>query len=103
MKSKLLTREQFRASVLKRDGYKCVVCHTDANLTVHHIMDRKLFVDGGYYVDNGVTVCDECHWEMELSKILPHEVRLIANITNIILPTGLSPDKNYDKWGCEII
>jgi len=46
MSEKLLTRNQFRLSCFKRDGFKCVVCKEPAifdsegeptNLDAHHI------------------------------------------------------------------
>lgn len=45
--TKLLTRDDFRESVLKRDGYRCVVCGTtERKLDAHHIIERRLFADG---------------------------------------------------------
>lgn len=49
---KLLTRDEFREGVFERDGHKCVVCGDDAR-DAHHIMERRLFADGGYYMENG--------------------------------------------------
>lgn len=40
----------------------CVFCKKPAT-EVHHILDRKLFDDGGYYENNGASVCV---WEMPL-------------------------------------
>ena len=51
-----LTRDQFRNGVFARDGHKCVLCQAPGQ-DAHHIMERRLFPDGGYYLDNGATVC----------------------------------------------
>lgn len=95
----LLTRETFRDICLKRDKSKCVVCKKSENVTVHHILDRKLFENGGYYINNGATVCEECHWEAELGNITPQEIRNIIGIKTAILPENYDSTKEYDKWG----
>lgn len=63
--SKLLTRDEFRRAVFARDGYRCAACGARpsdialvVDLDAHHIMERRLFPDGGYYLDNGATLCD---------------------------------------------
>ena len=64
-----------------------------------HILDRKLFSNGGYYLDNGASVCDEHHWSCEKTDISVEEVRKSCGITNIILPENFDSTKTYDKWG----
>ena len=44
----LLTRDQFREGVFKRDNHKCVICRAPA-VDAHHIIERRLWTDGGYY------------------------------------------------------
>jgi len=52
---------QFRENVLERDNHRCVKCGDDDDLHVHHITpiyeDESLATD----VDNGQTLCVECH------------------------------------------
>jgi hypothetical protein len=95
----LLTREQFRNDVLERDHNKCVLCPETSNLAVHHIMDRALFEDEGYYIDNGITLCETCHIKAESGIYTCQELREAALITDVILPQNLNPEKKYDKWG----
>jgi len=64
-----------------------------------HIMDRKLFSNGGYYLDNCASVCESHHWAVEKTDISVEDVRKAAGITNIILPEGFDSSKVYDKWG----
>ncbi|MFD9156779.1 HNH endonuclease [Streptomyces goshikiensis] len=51
--------------VLKRDGYRCVVCgrrasdHTDVELHVHHLVPWRMA--GPTAEENLVTLCGTCH------------------------------------------
>lgn len=101
LKNSLLTREQFNALVFKRDNYKCIFCG-NSKIVAHHIIDRKLFSDGGYYLDNGASVCDEHHWAVEKTDISVEDVRKACGISNILLPEGFNSNKIYDKW-CNVI
>jgi len=94
----LLTRDQFRNEVFQRDNHKCVVCLKPA-VDAHHIIERKLFDDGGYYLDNGVSVCEKHHLLAEQTIISCDELRRAAKITKIVLPENFQPDRKYDKWG----
>ena len=57
---------RFRLDVLTRDGWRCCLCNTSRNLTVHHITPRSecrasgrldLLTDPA----NGATLCAACH------------------------------------------
>lgn len=94
----LLSRNQFRDSVFKRDKYKCVCCGKEGQ-DAHHIMERRLFDDGGYYLENGATLCGLCHIEAEKTLLTCEYIRSCAGIKKVILPDHLYPDNIYDKWG----
>ncbi len=98
---KLLTRTEFRDQVFARDGYKCVFCTNPAE-DAHHIMERRLWPNGGYYLDNGASVCSEHHIQCERTDISVEEVRAACN-AEVILPPHLYKDQVYDKWGNPII
>jgi len=125
----LLDRTSFREGVFNRDGYKCVICgtrgynHPDVRhfstlqkssmelttLDAHHIIERRLWDDGGYYLENGATLCDEysgyvesgigCHMKAEMTVLSCDEIRRSAGITKTILPDHMYRDNVYDKWG----
>lgn len=97
-KDLLLSRDDFRALVFERDGYKCVICGDKAQ-DAHHIMERRLFTNGGYFKDNGASLCGKCHIEAEKTLLPPHLLRTRAGIKNIVLPEHLYKDAIYDKWG----
>jgi 5-methylcytosine-specific restriction endonuclease McrA len=69
MKKKQLIRQKFRDVCLKRDNYRCRVCglkpEFDEFLDVHHITDRTEMPNGGYVLENGISLCSECHMKAE--------------------------------------
>jgi 5-methylcytosine-specific restriction endonuclease McrA len=71
---KKAVRRHFRLAVFTRDGYRCAACERPGvdrqagpgtPLDAHHIYDRSLMPGGGYVVENGVSLCDECHLKAE--------------------------------------
>jgi hypothetical protein len=102
-KTGLLDRDSFRNGVFLRDGYKCVICGASGvRLDAHHIIERRLWDDGGYYLDNGATLCDEGlahHMRAEETVLTCDQIRTAANIKRVIIPDHLYNDYNYDKWG----
>ena len=65
-------------------------------------MERKLFDDGGYYLDNGAAVCEADHWRCETTEFSLEDVRLAANISRPVLPQGTPNEAILDKWGNRI-
>jgi|CXWL01.1.fsa_nt_gi hypothetical protein len=98
----LLTRDTFRESVFSRDSHKCVVCKEKAQ-DAHHIIERRLFPDGGYYLDNGASLCGPCHIAAEETVISCDKIREAAGIKHVILPPHLYKDHKYDKWGNPVL
>lgn len=98
MKAKLLTRDEFREGTFARDNHKCVFCGEDAK-DAHHILERRLFGDGGYYLENGASVCEKHHIMCETTEFSLDEVRSACGIKNPVIPDHLYPDYEYDKWG----
>ena len=106
---KLLTRDQFREGVFARDHYKCVFCGKTSEqtpegvLNAHHILERRLWPDGGYYLDNGATVCEGDHRKCEETVYSVEDVRAACGITKICVPPHFYPDHIYDKWGNPVL
>lgn len=95
---KLLTRDEFRESVFARDKHKCVICGSEAQ-DAHHILERRLFNNGGYYLSNGASLCGECHLKAEQTILSVEEIREACGIQKFILPEHMYSDIVYDKWG----
>lgn len=108
MSRKKHVRAAFRSSVFRRDRYRCVMCDTPGfdrqggdnhrllhgdradlvALDAHHITDRNLLPNGGYVLENGITLCDAgCHRLAEM-----------FHLTGIAEPR-FSPDELYLRIG----
>jgi len=104
MKNKqLLTRTEFRERCLERDGGICVNCKKEPATEVHHIIERRLFNQpeefGGYFIDNGASVCNACHRLAEQTLVSCEDLREKIGIKDIVLPSHLYDDNVYTKWG----
>lgn len=102
MTHKLLTRDEFREGTFARDKNKCVFCEKPA-VDAHHILERRLWPDSGYYLANGASVCAEHHIKCEETTISVEDVRRACGITKPIIPPHLYSDQEYDKWGNPIL
>ena len=107
--NELLDRDTFRNAVYERDHHKCVICGCRVHpLNAHHIIERRVWDDGGYYLDNGATLCDDrygpdglhvgCHMKAEQTVISCDSIRAAAGISKIHLPSHLYDEYSYDKW-----
>lgn len=96
--SVLLSRDAFREGVFTRDKHQCVMCGAAAQ-DAHHIIERRLFSDGGYYLDNGASLCGPCHIRAEETTLSCEEIRAAARIATTFLPEHMYRDLRYDKWG----
>lgn len=98
----LLTRDQFREGVFKRDRGCCVNCG-EPGVDAHHIIDRKLFNDGGYYLDNGALVCSPCHILAETTELEVETILAKAGIAKPVYPGHLPAAEKIDKWGNPVL
>lgn len=93
-----MSRDRFREAVFARDGGRCVSCGEVA-VDAHHILERRLWPDGGYHLDNGASVCAGCHLAAERTDLSCDRLRELAGIRRVLLPPHLYRDQAYDKWG----
>ena len=87
-----------------RDNNKCVICG-DSATAAHHIFDRTLYDNGGYYLNNGASLCDKCHLEAEKTLISVNEIwdKIGIDATIAPCPDNLTNIHQLDKWGNIII
>ena len=94
----LLTREEFKEQVFAKTNGKCCVpgCDCEA-VDAHHIMDRKLWSDGGYYLTNGAALCSKHHLDAEQGRITPKQCLdyMNINVTDVRVPDKLREE--YSK------
>jgi hypothetical protein len=94
-----LTRDEFRNAVFERDGHKCIICGAPAK-DAHHIIERRLFGNsGGYFLNNGASLCEEHHILAEQTILSCEDIREKLGIENPVLPDHFYRDVDYDKWG----
>lgn len=102
-----MTRELFKELVFKRANGLCEACLTSgaysAAKDAHHVLERRLWPDGGYYLDNGVALCHPCHYRAETTEYSCSFLREAAGISKILLPPHLYDDQEYDKWGNPVL
>lgn len=79
------------------------MCGATGELSVHHIIERRLFSDFGYYMDNGATLCEEHHIEAETTELDCDTIRATLGITKPVIPDTYYPDHEYTKWGDVIL
>lgn len=53
--------KEWRKAVMLRDGFACKECGSKIGLCAHHIKHWAKHPDSRFDVENGVTLCTECH------------------------------------------
>ena len=100
--AKLLSRDEFKQAVFARDRQRCIFCNFPA-VDAHHIIERRLWSDGGYYLANSASVCSEHHRQCETTEISTTQIYQACGISERLLPTHLYADQVYDKWGNSVL
>ncbi len=98
LRDPLLSRTAFKTAVFSRSKGRCVFCAQPA-VDAHHILERKLFPDQGYYLSNGAAVCAAHHWDCETTRLSVEQVRAACGIQEAVLPPGIPSTAVVDKWG----
>ena len=52
---------EWRKSVIERDHGYCRLCHSQERLEVHHIHRFAIYPDMRWDIQNGITLCHDCH------------------------------------------
>ena len=53
--------QRWRREVRQRDGDACRICGVHLNLHIHHIKPLEKYPDLATEIDNGITLCGNCH------------------------------------------
>ena len=62
------TLQHWAAQVKKRDGFRCVICGRTEHLEAHHLIPVRVDAELKYSVQNGITLCRDCHARVEGRK-----------------------------------
>ena len=54
----------FSREVRIRDGHKCIICGKTRHLTSHHLFNKAKYPLLKYNINNGVSLCFNCHIEL---------------------------------------
>lgn len=60
--------KMWKQSVLKRDNYTCQECGCKGNLVVHHIKPFATEKEARFDINNGITLCQNCHREVHKNE-----------------------------------
>ena len=58
----------WRNEVFRRDDFRCAICGDETNIEAHHIKPFLKYPDLRFDVNNGITLCRNCHKEMHRQK-----------------------------------
>ena len=59
---------RWRKEVYKRDGYVCQVCGAKGEIKAHHILSWKDYPELRFELENGITLCYDCHKKLHKGK-----------------------------------
>ena len=102
--SALLTRDEFSERVFARCRGLC--CVPDCGLAAvdpHHIIERRLWPDGGYYLANGAPLCSEHHLQAEFTTLSPEQLWEWCGVIQRVLPPQFEDGEAIDKWGNPVL
>lgn len=52
---------RWRKAVFLKDGFRCTRCESNEHLHAHHVARWAYFPEMRLVIDNGITLCRECH------------------------------------------
>ena len=63
--------KQWTKAIYKRDKWVCQKCgYKGSNLNAHHLKSFTKYIELRYDLDNGITLCKDCHKQIHKRKIL---------------------------------
>lgn len=86
--------KEWSADVLEREGYSCAVCRERGKMHAHHFEGYSRNPDLRYEPDNGVCLCESCHYTLHKAKGY-REITREDFFSFFSLP---NPDEGIDDW-----
>ena len=79
--------------IKKLDNYKCKLCNTKKHLVSHHIYPKSKFPKKRLDLNNGITLCDNCHADTHNWK------RKSENALKMTYPFEYNSDNEHlEQW-----
>jgi uncharacterized phage protein (TIGR02220 family) len=79
--------EKWKNAVYERDGYACRECGSDQDIHAHHIKSFIDYPELRFDVDNGITLCRECH--MKIHNSITEQNRGITEQNRVVTEANL--------------
>lgn len=71
--------KEWRLAVLRRDRRKCLACSSTKRLVAHHLDGWAKHPELRFDVDNGATMCHDCHWQFHRDTSHRHATKAMFN------------------------
>lgn len=76
--------KQWRSKCLFRDKWRCRICGSRKKLSVHHLTHLEIIVKSKQFhllwdIDNGITLCKECHKDIHFAEDILEESETFIN------------------------
>lgn len=98
------SRNWWKNEVKERDGYTCRGCGFDKNLHVHHILPKAKHQMLSHRIDNGLTLCGNCHSllkgkeeKTDLRGFLPDDPKIDKQLKRLLEIICQSEDLSINK------
>lgn len=83
-KQRIIFRRTLQTKIFNRDGYKCVKCQSNKNLSVDHIKSWASFPELRFTMSNCQTLCMHCHFYKTFGKNISRNTTWGHNLSKII-------------------
>lgn len=77
-----MTMEKWSKIVKARDNKSCRFCGSKDRVEAHHIKEKQLFPNLIFTIENGVTLCHECHLRAHKGHYNPNGFSMYNRFTD---------------------
>ena len=90
--------KQWQRDIKQRDGNACRVCRVTRNLHTHHIKPLDSYPDFATELDNGITLCGNCHTVLKGKEESTNLTTIISDVQTVEQTTEQL--KRFNKKFC---
>ena len=74
--------KEWKQACLDRDNHMCVICGSEENLQVHHIIPFARYPETRFNLGNGITLCEECHAKAHNGRLYSSPKEQVLTLIN---------------------